>query len=577
LLLTKDGRILGMHVAGVEYYDENDKMQTRGIAKLFTNESYNFIMGFLSISVNDKTNLECELKDRCISGVYLNTNDKCYGVEGTRYVKSPISGVFPYWRKPALEIPKEKQDYKILSEGMLNPAPTANLEALEFAAKVLDEITTDKFDNLTEHEIVGGNGVLKPINPQTSTGYSLKLPDKTQYLNYEDKTIKPEFKHELREFTDKIVNDEYKFEDAATLVSKDELKDVMDPTDPDSQPKKIRIFTNYHLISTVLFRFFFGNLLTFVMEHRDENGIMIGINPLSDQWDKLARKLNSINGKVFDGDYGFFDKNMHPVFQRKLNHWLKGRVRIKSGKFNEIFGTNYNDTDVEKILDQILECIISTAIISKNKKLLTTHGLPSGIFLTAFYNSCINKMYTAYVYRMVCPPAYASIHSYVTNALLCFYGDDIIGAISERIRSFFNPVAFSKIMKSLGLDFTPANKEQEWTETNQFKRLEDSSFLKRSFYRHPKLNQIVAPLSIKSIEGTMNYVTDGAKSTELIMDKCYNFQREMFLHPGDLYHSNMNKLKKACQEKNLHFAPLSEQYLQECYTAQIYSELLEQY
>lgn len=580
LLLTKDGRILGMHVAGIEYYDDNDKIQTRGIAKLLTNESYNFIMGVLSLSVNDKTNLDYEVKERNISGVYINTNDKCYGVEGTRYVKSPIYGVFPLWRKPALEIPKEEQDYKKLTEAMMIPVPSVNLEGIEFAEKVLDEMTIDTFDQLSEEQIVVGNGVLKRINPLTSTGHSLKHSDKKFYLDYEEKILTKELKEEMRTFTDKIVQGEYKFEDAATVVSKDELKDVVDINDPNSQPKKIRLFTNYHLLSTILFRFFFGNLLTYIMENREYNGIMIGINPLSKQWDKLARKLTSLNRKVFDGDYAYYDKNMHPVFQRRLNEWLRKRIMIKNGRYladnyNKIFGTQYKDKDVMRILNQLLECIISTPIISKNKKFITTHGLPSGIFLTAFYNSCINKMYTAYIYRMVCPKENANLHTYMKDSILCFYGDDIIGAISDNIKHFFNPIAFSKVMKTLGLDFTPAEKGVEWTAENQFKRIEHSSFLKRSFYLHPKIKSIVAPLNVKSVEGTMNYVTDDARSVELIMDKSQNFQREMFLHPGDLYHENMNKLKMACQDKNLHFIPLSEQYLIDCYTEETYSDLLD--
>jgi hypothetical protein len=65
-------------------------------------------------------------------------------------------------------------------------------------------------------------------------------------------------------------------------------------------------------------------------------------------------------------------------------------------------------------------------------------------------------------------------------------------------------------MKTLGLDFTPAEKGVEWDEYNQFKPLEQCTFLKRSFYYNPKFKSIVAPLSVKSLEGTMNYVTDNA-------------------------------------------------------------------
>lgn len=575
LLLTKDGRMLGIHVAGLEYYDERENVHRKGIAKIFNQNSYDFIMGVLALSTTDKTNLEFEVKDRNISGVYVNTKDKCYGVEGTRYVKSPIFGVFPVYRKPALELPKEKQDYKTLTEAMMLPVNTVNLEALEFSEKVLEQVSNSSFQPFKEEEIVNGNGVLKRINPSTSTGHSLKQSDKHAYLNYENGKLTDELIDEMKVYTDKICNNEYKFEDAATVVSKDELKDVIDPEDPNSMPKKIRIFTNYHLISTILFRYFFGNLMAFVMEHRNENGIMIGLNPLSYQWDKFARQLTSIGKQVFDGDYANYDKNMHPAFQRRLNAWLVKSVVIDSKTYNKIFKTNYNNKQVKQILDQILECIISTPIISKNKKFITTHGLPSGTAMTAFYNSCINKMYTAYVYRMVAPSQHVDIHTYFRETILYFYGDDIIGNISSKIRNFYNPMAFSRIMKTLGLDFTPAEKGVEWNETNQFKPLEQCTFLKRTFFFHPKLKQIVAPLNIKSLEGTMNYVTDGGRSVELIMDKMYNFQREIYLHPGEAYHVKMRKLLKACEDKNIRFTPLNEDYLIKCYSDNTYADLLE--
>nr|WIR83952.1 MAG: polyprotein [Ulva picorna-like virus 4] len=575
LLLTKDGRLLGMHVAGLEYYDENDKIYRKGVAKILNNNSYNYIMGIMSLSVNDKANLEFEAKERDISGVYISNNDKCYGVEGTRYVKSPIYGVFPIWRKPALDLPKDKQDYKVLTEAMMKPVETANLEAVEFAEEVLNHISDKQHTNFTEAEIICGNGILNRVNPKTSTGHDLKFNDKQTYLDYENQQLTPLFVEELKTYTDKIVNKQYRYEDAATITSKDELKDVVDPTDPQSQPKKIRIFTNYHLFSTILFRFFFGNLMSYVMEHRNENGIMIGLNPLSKQWDKFARKLTSTNKTVFDGDYANYDKNMHPVFQRRLNAWLINKAEINCENYNKIFKTNYTNQEVTIILEQILECIISTPVLSKNKKFITTHGLPSGTALTAFYNSCINKMYTAYIYRMVAPKEYVDIHTYFRETNLFFYGDDIIGSISDKIKHFYNPISFSKVMTTLGLDFTPAEKGVEWNQHNQFKPLNDCSFLKRTFYFHPKIKSFVAPLNLKSLEGTMNYVSDNGRSTELIMDKMYNFQREMFLHPGDLYNNNMTKLLKACDEKNIRFTPLTEKYLVSCYENNTYSDLLE--
>lgn len=575
LLLTKDGCILGMHTAAVEY-EIDGVTYSKGITKLFSEKTYNFVIGLMTLGLADKVNLEVELKERELSGVYINTDDRCYGYNGTKYVKSPIHGVFPVWRKPALWLPEDKQDYKMITEQMMKPAGEVNLQAMEFCDEVLSNNITDmQFPPMGEREIVKGNDVLNRIDPQTSAGHSMKFNDKNVYLDIENGKLTDTFLNEFKDYTDKIVMGKYDFSDCATVTSKDELKNVPDPSDPNSMPSKIRVFTNYHLISTILFRYFFGELMCYVMQRKFYNGIMIGINPLSKQWDKFTKILSQGSRKCFDGDYANYDRNMHPVFQRHLNTWLYNRVKFDSKHFNKTFKTNYTHREVDLILRQILECIISTPVQSKNKKFITTHGLPSGTALTAFYNSCINMMYASYVYRMKTPIKYLSVHDFVHKTSLFYYGDDIIGNVSEEIKSFFNPISFSEVMKPLGLDFTPAEKDTQWTSTNQFKDITECTFLKRGFYLHPKIKSIVAPLDIRSMEGTMNFVTDKFRSKELVISKFYNFQRECFLHPPSVYESNMKKLLQKCEERNIRVVPLTENYLIECYNKGEYGDLLE--
>lgn len=575
LLLTKEGCILGMHTAAVSFDDKNGKEKIKGITKIFDNATYDFITGVLGLDMKSKVNLDYEIKNRQISGVYINNADKCYGLNGTKYIESPIYGVFPTWRKPALLLPEEKQNYKELTEAMMKPAGDVNLSALEFSEEILNNaITNDTFPPLDETEIVKGNGLLNRIDPSTSPGHSMKFSTKEKYLDYENGNFKEDLVSELKNYIDPMAKGEYKFDDCATITSKDELKDVEDITDPNSMPKKIRIFTNYHLMSTILFRYFFGNLLGYVMLNKFTNGIMIGINPLSEQWDKFAKILTMRGRECFDGDYKNYDKNMHPAFQRRLNHWLIARTRIDANHFNKTFKTQYTHQQVDRILRQVLECIISTPILSKNKKFITTHGLPSGTALTAFYNSCINMMYSSYVYRMTAPFEYLSVHHYLSNTNLFFYGDDIIGNVTEQVKPFFNPSSFSTILQPLGLDFTPADKG-EWTDSNQFKDLTQCTFLKRKFYLHPKVGNMVAPLDHKSMEGTMNYITDKYRSVSLTLEKCANFQRECFLHPPSIYEEKMNILLTKCAMKGLRFKPLSEEYLLNLYRSGEYGDLLQ--
>jgi energy-converting hydrogenase Eha subunit A len=563
-LITRDGRMLGLHVAAVEY-EQGEQVYVKGVSKLWSSKASELILGIMSLSTDDKCNLDFEIKQRSLSGVYLNREDKCYGIDGTRYVESPIHGKFPIWRKPALNLPEEKKNFKDLTEMMMKPVGDVNLVGADFAKDILNEkLPKQTFENFTEEEVVKGNGILNRINPDTSSGNFVKM-DKRDALDYETGQISEPMKNRCADYIHKIANGEYKFEDSATVAAKDELKDVQDITNPESMPKKIRLFINCHLISTLIFRFFFGNLMSHIMQDRMRYGIMIGLNPLSSQWSTLVARLTNLTSRVFDGDYAAYDKNMHPVFQRILNKWLTQRVEINPRKFNKVFGTKINETQIRLVLDQILEYIISTPVISKNKTFLTTHGLPSGTALTAFYNSCINLLYTAYIYRMKAPLEYCKVHSYLENTFLCFYGDDIIGSIHPRIQHFYNPKVFSEVMIAMGLDFTPANKNEQWNDNNQFKPIEQCTFLRRGFYFHPKMKQYVAPLDITSREGTLNYVTDALRDVELIQQKFYNFQREAFLCPGNYYANGMNTIQEALSEKDIVVTPLSEEYLTQLY------------
>jgi hypothetical protein len=574
LLVTEDGCLLGMHVA----MTEDEKGIEQGITKMWSREDLLFLKKCFELDDVKRYVEFVESKD-VRSGVIRQAEPYIYSAEDTKYVKSPIYGIFPTWRKPALDLGSEHKDFKPVIDKMMLPTPVANIKGIEFCESMLkaEQATDHQFESLDEKELILGNSNLSRIDPKTSCG-TMYGGKKKDYLDYENGKVMNSGKLIVREFADSIVKNEYNFGDYATLTLKDELKDVENMDDcENSMPKKVRVFTNYHIVSTLLFRFFFGNFMSFVFKHRNINGVMVGVNPMSKQWGKLAERICSLNEKVFDGDYSNFDRNMHPMFQRKLNKWLKGRVKIDSNKFNIIFGSNYDDKDVEKILDQILECIISTPIRGHDKSFITTHGLPSGLVLTSVYNSYMNKMYMTYCYYMNVPKQYQTVTCFNEHTKFAFYGDDILGNISVQLRPYFNPISINSSLEFLNLGFTPGDKNSKWTEETMFKSIDKVSFLKRKFYFNPKLKQVVAPLSTVSMEGSLNYVSDYRRENELTVDKLHGFQREAFLHPPEVYERYMYRIENFLEQKNLNvlnYKPLSEKALIELYETEEYSEFL---
>jgi hypothetical protein len=205
---------------------------------------------------------------------------------------------------------------------------------------------------------------------------------------------------------------------------------------------------------------------------------------------------------------------------------------------------------------------------------ISTHGLASGIAITSFYNSCINIMYTAYGFHLCAHSVgiKANLQLYLQSTMFYTYGDDLIGSVKDSVKLWFNPATYRQVIKSLHLDFTPADKG-EWTDDNMFGPIEKHSFLKRDFRFHPRLQTTVAPLSTVSMNSTLNYISDGMRNEELCLVKLANYQREAYLH-YETYSENMAYVKNFANEKGLYPTFYTERQLIELYKNNEYAELL---
>jgi hypothetical protein len=70
---------------------------------------------------------------------------------------------------------------------------------------------------------------------------------------------------------------------------------------------KTRLFTACPLHYTILFRQYFLPFIAHSMRNRVQNSIAVGINPMSPEWDLLAKRLKKNGKHVIAGDYSNFD------------------------------------------------------------------------------------------------------------------------------------------------------------------------------------------------------------------------------------------------------------------------------
>lgn len=545
LLVTADGFLLGHHVAGGSGI---------GVAKIFSKNVVQNIRKHF-----DEETIELPLarpipSETVYSRIDLNLKQFNMVPSKSSLVESKIHGVFPVERVPANLTAFGKETVNEMSKKSHVPCADIDLQCLEFATEYIRTIIP-VYDPLTEKEVVLGNDDLNPIDKKTSCGFGFP-GQKSDYLDFEKGRYLKPFKEHLDKVRRSMKDDTYAFDSVHAEILKDELRDV-------EKRDKPRAFKMSPIDILCLQRHYFGDLLGKLHRRKFVNGIMIGVNPFSEDWKKLIDFVTAVGPNVFDGDWKNWDGRMLPQFQQQLNKVISSHA---SSKFSE--------RDV-KAIDQLLAIIMFTPTVTGNKSYLTNHSLPSGTGLTADYNSWINKMYTAYVFAMLyrskfgVMPTMTYFLKHVRDAV---YGDDKLVGVSNEVASWFHARSFEHIAISMGLGFTPADKG-EWTYNTR--TVWECTFLKRSFVMHPDLG-IVAPLEAKSMLSTLNFVKDGFRNDELTTTKMWNFQREAFLHYNN-YNNYMQHLEKYSEQVNFPVQMLNEKYLVNLYTAGDYGETMEMY
>lgn len=539
IILDRFSNVLGMHIAG-------NKKRNVGVSKVWSNETITKIGNILRNRTNPRYNVEiAEAKYSDVSVVKLE-NDKKFSTfvnKKTTMVESPIHGIFDVQRKPANLNSLGDGTIKELAKKNYAFCADVNINALNFAKRYVNQLIPP-FEKLDDTTVIKGNDFIKPLNKDTSAGFGYGS-DKSKYINFEDGVVLEKLSKDIATFEQCCVeNGELPIELCISVDTlKDELRDL-------SKVDKPRVFKMANLLQTFLCKRYFGDMLTKLHDNRWSNGIMIGCNPFVD-FDKIVKYVENFGDNVFDGDYKQWDANMLPQFQFALKNMIIGK---------------FQGTKAERdVAETLLNIGINTPTVNMNELLMTTHGLPSGWYLTADFNSLINKMYIAYVYYILYKENNGGkepmIDNFTKDVLSFVYGDDVLVAVSDNVKHYMNGPSFGKIMEATGVCFTPAHKG-EWD--YEYKSIYSCTFLKRGFVFHPYLGKVVCPLDLKTIRSTLNYISDKNKKNEITMDKLHNFQREIFLH-YDVYDQMMSHVKEYCEAVCFPFVILGIDYLSDLY------------
>jgi hypothetical protein len=270
----------------------------------------------------------------------------------------------------------------------------------------------------------------------------------------------------------------------------------------------------------VIFRMYFGSFMDMFFSCNADIGSAIGINPYSNDWDRIVRKLQQFGSHmnkwlVGAGDFSFFDGHeqvcvLQPICSIIIN-WYGG-------------GMDSIDNKIRYFL---------WAEISNSKHVF--HGLyyewyssmPSGNPMTAI----INTMYNNMIFRIAFQFAGMDIDTFNKDVYMIALGDDVLFSVAPWLWSTFNELTMPNLMKRCGMIYTNELKEQA---TIPFRQLEEVEFLKRSFVKHKGLNRWIAPLRLESIINMLCW-TKKKNSDQVAVDNIGVAIREFSLHGQEVF------------------------------------------
>jgi hypothetical protein len=526
MVYAHEGGIVGMHVAGTtdagfsvlfpkQYLSELQKLMLEGrdAPMTISEDTYEDFSG---------------IRYRYEKGEITPTSP----IRDTSLVKTPLHASINVEVRELMDIHKcrSKQPPNFSSMGTPNktmshlakksfkPLGKIDEKELNYAKKVISMYIPD-FEEISLTDTIFGNEELRGLKMDTSNGYGWDL-SKTELFDKSTKTISKEFSDRYNKFLSDSETGNVSIQD---VISRESFKDELRLEHKIDKPRTFRVMPLNHIVAT---KQLLAKVFVHIRKHFDENGIAIGLNPYLD-WDKIFAKLSSMK-IVFDNDVENWDGGLHCELQDALNDVI--RDKYKGSK--------------KGLLDVILNTIVRGYVLVVDAVYMTTHSMPSGTWVTALFNSLLNKMISAmsyyrYFYKM---HGYEPTPESFRTLLDLAMGDDKLCGAPESQKEYFNALAVRDVTADMGMKCTDGLKNPIVTPSLP---LSEVSFLKRKFKYHFKLRKYVGPLDLETLLNTIQWVDSTKDYEEVMIGKSIAVQTEAFLHSPELRDQLYHIMKKS--------------------------------
>lgn len=362
-----------------------------------------------------------------------------------------------------------------------------------------------QYSDLTDYETAFGGPDIPPLNKDSSNGYGC-IKGKEHYFDFENRTIKPEMIELAERLRDRAERQCYDYDD---YMCREVFKDELRKTTKINTPRTFRVMPLGHIWWT---KKIFGKLLIHFKKTRMDTGICVGYNPYLDG-NILAKKLLQceITG---DADFGKWDGTI-----------LAAIIRLITDVFSEFYQGEHL-----YMIDWLTNTIANSFVLVNDEIWATTHGLPSGTWLTLLLNCLINKCLTALVvYRHKTDAIIDDVHDIVDFVT----GDDKVFGVPKEMKNYFDLLKVKKVTEDLGMDCTNGDKSVITKPSQDFDKL---TFVKRHFRMHPVLQRYIGCLSLDTIFNTLQWINNQAEDPhESMIGKMRAMQIESYIHSPVLF------------------------------------------
>lgn len=369
------------------------------------------------------------------------------------------------------------------------------------------------FSGISEEVCAFGDANITSIDKDSSNGYGC-LIDKREYFDFENKVILDSAKQLFEDYRMDIENGTV---DLRKSLSFEAFKDELRTEDKVNSPRTFRVMPLNHIWWT---KRICGDMVYQMKMDRMKTGICVGYNPYTDS-DELAKKLLAceVTGDI---DFSKWDGSIMARFM-----YIIGDVMQE--KYTGPYG---------KVLDYLISSMATSCVLIGDELHATTHGLPSGTWLTLVMNCLINKCLTALtLYRYKENPDIAAFHRVVDFVM----GDDKVVGAAKEDSDWFNLLTIDAVATSLGMQCTNGDKTPISHKHQEFKNL---TFVKRHFRQHPVLKKYVGCLSVETLLGTIQWM-DKDKDVDIVLPgKLRAVQIEAYIHSPAMFKCFTNMFKK---------------------------------